>query len=133
VQISRLNNGGFTLVELMVAMLITLVGLVGLLQSVNIAMEHNLRNQLRDEAVAVGEKIMSFQMVRPYTQLSTSHIPLLNSQLRSGAIQYRMSCNANPSTATSPTPPETLVTVTVKWNYKGVPYRHQVRSMRSSE
>jgi type IV pilus assembly protein PilV len=115
----------------MVAILITLIGLVGLLQSLNIAMEHNLRNQLRDEAVAVGEKIMSFQKVRPFLQLSASHIPVLNSQIRKGAVQYRMSCNANPWATTSPNTTETLIDVTVKWNYKGVPYRHEVRSMRS--
>ena len=49
------SSSGFTLIEVMVAMVITLVGLLGLLQSVNLATEHNIKNALRDEAVQVGE------------------------------------------------------------------------------
>ncbi len=47
VTISPQNNRGFTLVELMMAILITVVGLMGLLQAVNLAMGYNLKSQLR--------------------------------------------------------------------------------------
>ena len=40
------------------AMLIMTVGLLGLLQSVNVAFEHNTRNRLREEALVVGEEQM---------------------------------------------------------------------------
>lgn len=55
---SRLASLGFTLVEVMMAMLIMTVGLLGLLQSVNVAFEHNTRNRLREEALVVGEEQM---------------------------------------------------------------------------
>ena len=126
-RISPSTNSGFTLVELMMAMLITLVGLVGLLQSVNLAMEHNLRNQLRDEAVMIGEQAMSFQKVRSFDQLSTSRPPPVSSRLRSGGVQYKVSCTANPPASLT----EKLITVTVTWNYRGTAYAHEVRSVRS--
>lgn len=125
VGMSRQDNGGFTLVELMVAMLITLVGLVGLLQSVNLAMEHNLKNQLRDEAVLVGEKMMAFQKVRPFGHLSTSHPPLVDSRLRSGVVKYTVTC----TTTDLSTAKQIIVGVT--WAYRGTGYSHQVRSIRS--
>jgi len=50
---------GFTLVEVLMALLIMTVGLLGLLQSVNVAYEHNTRNRLRDEALLVGEQQMN--------------------------------------------------------------------------
>jgi len=50
---------GFTLVEMMMAMLVMTVGLLGLLQAINVAYEHNLRNKLREEALLVGEEQMN--------------------------------------------------------------------------
>jgi type IV pilus assembly protein PilV len=50
---------GFTLVEVLMAMLVMTVGLLGLLQSVNVAFEHNTRNRLRQEALLVGEEQMN--------------------------------------------------------------------------
>lgn len=127
-RISPSNNSGFTLVELMVAMLIMVVGLMGLLQTLNVTMEYGLRNQLRDEAVLVGEKAMSFQKVRPFDQLSTNHPPLVNSQLRSGRVQYKVTCEADPLSLTVD---EKTMTVRVEWNYKGSVFTHEVRSNRS--
>ncbi len=58
-QTSGRNNAGFTLVEILVAMLITTVAMLGLLQSVNIMTAHNLRNALREEALVIAERKMS--------------------------------------------------------------------------
>jgi type IV pilus assembly protein PilV len=53
------SSTGFTLVEMMMAMLVMTVGLLGLLQSINVAYEHNLRNKLREEALLVAEEQMN--------------------------------------------------------------------------
>ena len=50
---------GFTLVEVLMALLIMTVGLLGLLQAVNVAYEHNVRNRLRGEALLIGEEQMN--------------------------------------------------------------------------
>ena len=63
--VSMQNKKGFTLVEVLVAMGIMMVGLLGLLQSVNIAIEHNFRNQQRDEVVRIGEKVMNDMRGKP--------------------------------------------------------------------
>lgn len=120
------DSRGFTLIELMVAMLITLVGLVGLLQAVNVAMEHNMRNMLRDEAVLVGEQVMGYQKVRPFAQISTTNSAVtVNSRLRRGSLSYTVA-----PTSTALSTARQLI-VTVSWRYKGVDYTHQVRSVRS--
>ena len=59
VKVSPNDSGGFTLVEVLMAMLIMTVGLLGLLRSVSAAYEHTLRNRLREEAVAVAEEQMN--------------------------------------------------------------------------
>ena len=78
-RISRRNNKGFTLLELLIAMVITLVGLLGLLQAVNIATEQNLRNASREEALQIAEHSMSQLRARPFAQISS---------LPSGAYNY---------------------------------------------
>ena len=54
-----LNDKGFSLIEVMIAMVVLTIGLLGLLQAVNVSMEHNLKNSLRDNAVIVGEQQMN--------------------------------------------------------------------------
>lgn len=111
------------------AMLITLVGLIGLLKALEFAMMQNMTNQLRDEAVHVGEQVMSFQKVRPFAQLSSSHPPQVASRIRNGSVGYTVAVAANPPASLT----EKLITVTVTWNYKGQSYSHEVRSLRSGQ
>lgn len=53
------NNSGFTLVELMVAVLIAVVGMFGVLETLNVSLQHNLKNELRNQAVDLGERYMA--------------------------------------------------------------------------
>lgn len=52
------SSEGFTLVEMLMAMLIMTVGLLGLLQSVSVAYQQGLRDRVRQEAVQVAEARM---------------------------------------------------------------------------
>ena len=115
------NRAGFTLVEFLVAILIMMVGLLGLLQTVNTSLSHNLANQLRNEAVAVADRQMSLEMAKGFDLVSTTSMstyvtrPVLTgfrnfSVIRSGAA-FSNSKQVN---------------FEVRWNYKGVPYSHQV-------
>ena len=115
----------------MVAMLIMLVGLLGLLQAVNLAMEHNLRNQLRDEAVLIAEQTMGNLKTRPFSNLSGVATPqfsprTVKSQLRGGNFNFTMKrvCTGTGTTTAR-------LTVTMEWRYKGTDYSHSVTSIRS--
>lgn len=55
---SHTNRAGFTLTELLMAMLVMTVGLLGLLQSVTVAYQHNMKDTLRKEAVLLAEERM---------------------------------------------------------------------------
>ncbi len=133
-EMSHPNDRGFTLIELMVAMVITLVGLLGLLQAINVAMEHNLKNQLRDEAVLIAEQWMGNLKTRGFSQLSGVSSPqfsprTVSSQLRARNVDFTVSrqcVDLNPPASTA-----ARLTVTVTWNLKGTSYTHTVISLRS--
>jgi prepilin-type N-terminal cleavage/methylation domain-containing protein len=55
----RRNKEGFTLVEVLVAMVIILVLLLGLVQAALLSTESNLRNVFRDEAARIAEQRMN--------------------------------------------------------------------------
>ena len=84
------NSAGFTLVEMVMAMLIMTVGLLGLLQSVNVAYEHNARNRLRDEAVLLGEEQMN-QWMRGYDAITTNSLATVTRSVTGVAKDFSVS------------------------------------------
>lgn len=120
------NNSGFTLVELLVAMVIMLVGLLGLLQSVNIAMEYNLKNQMRNEVVRVAQDAMNDMRSRAFNSVS-SKTTTVASSLRNINRTYSVKRNVL-FTGTSSS---RKYQVDVRWKYKNVSTTHSVMSVRS--
>lgn len=65
-QTSHQNRAGFTLIEVMVAMGIMIVGLLGLLKSIELANRQNMNNQQREEVVRVAERAMQEMRSLPF-------------------------------------------------------------------
>lgn len=120
------NDSGFTLVELLVAMAIMLIGLLGLLQSVNIAMEYNLKNQMRNEVVRVAQDSMNYMRSRPFDFVFTP-VTTVTSTLRNINRRYTV----NRSVISAGTDVSKKYQVDVTWMYKNVPTTHSVMTVRS--
>lgn|SRR6185369_234113 len=124
------NKSGFTLVELLAAMVIMLIGLLGLLQSVNIATEFNLKNQMRSEVVRVAQDAMSDMRARPFDTVSATTM-VVPTRLRNINRSYVV----KRSIVAIPNPTGTVASrkyqVDVKWMYKNVSTTHSVMSVRS--
>lgn len=111
------------------AVLIFTVGMLGLLQAVNLAIEMNLRNQLRDEAVFVGERVMNELRGKGFDNISATYGPAtVPSKLRGVTRTYGI----QKSSTVLATDPASLLPVTkqlqvvVTWTYKGVGFQNQV-------
>lgn len=65
------DDAGFTLVEFLAAILIMAVGLLGLLETVNLAISQNASNKMRSDAVIIADEVMSRERVRPFAQISS--------------------------------------------------------------
>jgi len=71
VRIFRSNDGGFTLVEMLFATLITVVVLLGLLTAVEIATFQNVQVQMRDEMAQIADSQMNNLRALPFSMIST--------------------------------------------------------------
>ena len=120
------NNAGFTLVELLAAMVIMLVSLLGLLHSVNIAMEYNLKNQMRGEVTRVAQDAMNDMRSRAFDAVSakTTTVP---SSLRNINRTYTV----KRSVVSAGSDVSRQYQVDVKWKYKNVSTTHSIVSVRS--
>lgn len=126
-QVSSLrNNSGFTLIEVMVAIVIMMVGMLGLLEAINVATEFNLKNHLRDEAVHVGEKYMNIQRGKAFDLLSTTYGTRTEySKVRGTGKPYSIDMKAT-DLSTDPVTPTKQLLVVVSWTYKGVTFQNRV-------
>jgi len=61
------NDRGFTLVEMVIAMVVILVALLGLVQATFLSIDSNMKNLLRDEAVRLAEEQMDVAKSHPIT------------------------------------------------------------------
>ena len=122
------NSRGFTLIELLVAIVIMMVGLLGLLQTVNMALMHNLTNQLRNDAVQVADEQMALEMTKPFALISTNtaNIKIIQRNINNAFKNYSVTKTGTNVSATTKS-----VVIAVGWKYKGQSYTHSISSMLS--
>ena len=116
---------GFTLTEFLVAIVILMVGLLGMLTAINVAMDRNLENAYRSEAVMLADN----QMMRLRAQ-SYGSIPAfwpassVKISIRGGMKNYSVV-----RTISQPTSKSKQVLINVNWRKKNTKYSHTIESM----
>ncbi|TAL22785.1 MAG: prepilin-type N-terminal cleavage/methylation domain-containing protein [Nitrospirae bacterium] len=72
---AMLNKKGMTLVEVMIAMLLSLIIFLALMQTSLISINQNMTNNLRDEAGRIADLRMSFLKNLPFDNASLNESP----------------------------------------------------------
>ena len=120
------NRRGFTLIEVMTAVLILTVGLLGLLQAVNVAMEHNLKNRLRDNGVMIGEQQIHSLIKMPIDDVITNRYTTVTALSGSLKKPYRVERTKENITLDS-----VRYRVNVQWTFKNATTNHEVIAVNS--
>lgn len=111
------NNGGMTLVEVLVAMAIVFIVFLGMSSAGLVVLDQNIRNSQRDEAVSVAE--MEMQQVRstPFAAIVNDN-QIVSRQIRGLNVAYTVTRTvANPDGSTPANDPTNRqVTINVTWN-----------------
>lgn len=121
------DNQGFTLIEVMIAIVILLVGALGLLQALNVAMDHNIQNQRREEVVRVAEGVMHDMRSQPFGAVFTP-TTTVSSKLRASTVRYtvtRRVTNVTPNTTDR-------YQVDVRWAYRNYSALHTIVTIRGN-
>lgn len=113
------NSRGFTLIEFLVAVVILMVGLLGLLQAVNLALNTNQQDQMRNEAITVADQELSGQLAKGFERIST--VEKKTNVQRKVLMGYKNFSVARTVTEFSNTK---KIAVQVKWTHKNTAYSH---------
>lgn len=134
------NKSGFTLIEVLVAVVILTVGLLGLMQTVIYALNHNLTAQLRQEATLVADQEMTLEKAKPYSEItapdfdsaivSFDALPMeITTTTVTRTVNGADKAFTVVKTIRSPTPQSKNIEIAVSWVHKQVTYNHSVASL----
>jgi type IV pilus assembly protein PilV len=127
------KNSGFTLVEFLVAIVILMVGMLGLLKAIDLALNKNMETVLRNEAFTVADERMMQKRVKSFISISTtvanppnispSPVRYIRGISKNYTVQEIVAARTNYSKE---------ITINVGWDYKGKTYTHSVSSVVST-
>ena len=131
------NRLGFTLIEFLIAILILMVGLLGLLQSINLAMDKSVETLFRNEALTVAnDRILSLTS-RTFTSLSTTTGVTSNVGRTARGIYKNYSvtqvvAQITGAVGVTGVPASKRIDINVRWKVRNKPYSHSVSSILST-
>ena len=131
------NRNAFTLIELLIALVILVVGLLGLLQTMNFAMERSVETMARNEATVVAnERILqcsslSFNDIVFNKWTTVSRAP--QGVFKNYSVQTVTTYLTNPpSSRLQQQPASTRIDVNVTWKVRNSRYSHSASSVVST-
>lgn len=119
---------GFTLLEMMIAMVILMVGLLGMLTTINVAIQQSTDDQLREIAVGIGEDRIRDLARLPMNSLLT--FPAETSRVTKPFRGYSAGFNVTRTTSALGSS-SAEIKVIVSWVQKGMNHQHELRTIRS--
>jgi len=131
---NRLNDRGVTLIEMIIALVLLLIVSLAMMQTGNLAIQTNLANALRDEAVNVAEARMNELRNELLTSTATSTLLTQTAGLvsdstttrsfRAASFQYTLSRQVSDIGTDAK-----QVTLNVTWTHQGASHSHSITTI----
>lgn len=123
------DNRGFTLIEFVIALAILLIGMMALLDTVNLGLRTNYENQLRQEALLVADDEMNKLRNNTYAHVASGETTgFVPKKVYNGYTNYSVVTKVIPFGKLSSSK---SLDVEVRWRHKGKVYNHTISSMIS--
>lgn len=122
------TNKGFTLVEFLVAIVILSVGLLGLLQAVNVSIASNTGTSMRNSATMVADEKMTLEMAKPFAAITSTGVKREFVRVKVNSVYQNYSVS---KTVANPTENTKNIEINVVWKHKGSRYVHSANTLVS--
>jgi prepilin-type N-terminal cleavage/methylation domain-containing protein len=123
------SNKGFSLIELLVALVIIGVSIMGLMEMSIIVMDNNLRNEIRNKAIETLSNHVSNLTSMNYDNVSEGTSTISdNEKIRNFQKQFTIIDNVT-SNATS----SKNITSKINWTYRGKSYNYTMDTVVNKE
>ena len=128
------SEAGFTLIEFLVSIVILMVGLMGLLQTVNFAIQHNMANEYRYEATRIADAEMVKEVGRGTNLASFTAISTVAKRYEVKRTMVNGFKNYSVlKTGAQPTPNTKEIIIEVSWRHRGQRYSQSSASIISAQ
>lgn len=121
------KDKGFTLVEVLVAIVILFISMMAVLHALGLSVEHNMKNIIMDEAVRISEQKMNELRNIPITSLASATQSPIPRTFRNVTIDYNVNWIVENLSADS-----RAIQVLVQWRWKNIDHQHTATSIVSS-
>lgn len=120
------NSQGFTLVEFLISIVILTVVLLALLESVTLSIAHNMKNQLRNQAILIADEKMNREKLKPFDAISSGTTKNSTDSYTIGLAHKNYSSTKTISATSNSSK---SIDINVSWHYKGQRHTHSIISL----
>lgn len=140
------NKDGFSLVEVMIALLVTLIVALAMMQTVLVSIEANTKNVIRDEAVKIAEGRLNEARNMPFDDLTVLGVGTDNDAIADCPAGFAFPtglkvtrsvrnisqdfCTNRTGQQVSANPAAVQIEVNVSWDWRGEPARLRFMALR---
>ena len=124
------DNRGMTLIEVLIAFVLVAITAAALMKTTLLAMNVNVINEMRDEAVNVAEQQMNDLRSTPFVSLVPGVVtePTITRSIRG------ITCSYSPQVTVTPINDQSKeVSLTISWSYRSQQYQHTIATVLRQE